>query len=320
VAVARKPRVKKQKLDDTPIDKSEAGGLSWIPSDPSSFIETNKELPIYVSPPTSFSPTATPSPPQTPQLVPPATNAPVIIIPSSAEISPLRGEDLLPALTPTYVPALPQFTPPQPTLSSPTLSENIMSPVNMLSLLLDDKSSGFTEEWPDMSQPGMTEFVNECIDSCFKKPAVAPPPLPQPKNSTSLFPAPIGIFDKTRFMLLDTNAAMASLLGYNSVAELAVAVNSLDDLVDPSASHMAKNATQFFLPNMPFDRMAILRTPNGNTKTVEFRVDLTEQLLIFTVKSVFDDCFGVVPEVPIAPTAKCNSMEYRPSEFLAPID
>jgi len=195
-----------------------------------------------------------------------------------------------------------------------------MSPVNMLSLLLDDKSSGLSDEWPDMNQPGMSEFVNECIESCFKKP-VAPTPLPQPKNSTPLYPAPIGIFDKSRFLLLDTNMAMANLLGYNTVAELALAVNCLDDLVDPTAAHMAKNADSFFVANMPFDRLAVLRTPNGGAKTVEFRVDLTEQLLIITIKSVFDDCFRAAPDVHIAPaTTKCESVEYRPSEFLAPID
>lgn len=186
------------------------------------------------------------------------------------------------------------------------------------------------QEWPDMLQFGdfatgtqaMKEFLLGADDACCSKKAAPPAPLPQPKNSTALFPAPIGIFDKQRFMLLDANVAMAELFGCANVAEFAAAVHSLDDLVDPAAAHIAKNSNTFFVSSMPFDRLGVFRTRDGGSKTVEFRVELTEQLVIFSVKSVYDDCSMALPEVQPAsvPDKLATSPIYKPLEFLSPID
>lgn len=336
VPVARKPRVKKQKVEPV-LDSTGGITLSWIQTDQSSFTassDTENLTKISVpspSPPPSPSPSHSPlplSPPQQaslPQLPPPL---------------PLSSSEPLVQPTPTEVPqqftpsSIPQLdvVPPPNTQPQPQQYENPMSPTQMLSLLLDDKPSALMQEWPDMLQfsdfasgtQAMKEFLLGDDSCCTKKTAAPPAPLPQPKNSTPLFPSPIGIFDKQRFMLLDANAAMAELFGCANVAEFASLVQSLDDIVDPAAAHVAKNSTSYFISSMPFDRLGVFRTRSGGTKTVEFRVELTEQLVIFSVKSVYDDCSMALPEVqpPVSsiPDKAATSPIYKPLEFLSPID
>lgn len=52
--------------------------------------------------------------------------------------------------------------------------------------------------------------------------------------------APIAVFDKQRFQLLDANEAMANFVGHTSVASLSTEVVTMDDLVNPEAAHIAK--------------------------------------------------------------------------------
>jgi hypothetical protein len=81
--------------------------------------------------------------------------------------------------------------------------------------------------------------------------------LPQPMNATPLYPvrthlyysirlitsllqAPIAVFDKMKFQLLDANEAMAQFIGLTNVAEMAGKVTSVDDLIDSEAAQIAK--------------------------------------------------------------------------------
>jgi len=108
--------------------------------------------------------------------------------------------------------------------------------------------------------------------------------------------------------------AMANLFGYTSVAEFATTITTLDDMVDPSAAQIAKTAN---VPSIPYDHIATLQVLNG-TKKVEFRVELTEQLLIFTIKSVLDECFSPFPEVQLP--IHNEPVQHKAHELLVPID
>ena len=154
----------------------------------------------------------------------------------------------------------------------------------------------------------------------FKKHLLAPhiSGLPQAMNATALYPAPIAVFDKLKFQLLDANEAMAQFIGMANVSELAAKVTCMDDLIDSEAAQVAKqyvcSPLLAFLPfsllpcrayvnfvtnPAPCYRLGEVRTHNGSTKTVEFHVDLTEQLLILTIKNVFDSSSKVYP-LPLA--------------------
>jgi hypothetical protein len=201
----------------------------------------------------------------------------------------------------------------------------------MLSLLLEEKPSTLLNEVHE-GQSGTTyvdgqgQTMNIYDPSVFKKQFTSPlSALPQPMNATPLYPAPIAVFDKIKFQLLDANNAMANFLGLASVAEMATKVTYMDDLIDSDAAQIAKQAYTNFVSNpSPCFRLGEIRTHNGSgAKTVEFHVDLTEQLLILTIKSVFDSSSKGLPDVQYQqmPIKMDPSMQQSKAfEFLSPID
>lgn len=149
--------------------------------------------------------------------------------------------------------------------------------------------------------------------------------LPQPMNATPLFPAPIAVFDKMKFNLLDANEAMAKFIGVSNVAEMAAKVSCMDDLIDPDAAQVAKQAYVNFVANpSPCFRLGEIRTTDGLSKTVEFHVDLTDQLLILSIKSVFDYSSKALPDVQYPSSLPIKTdlslQQCKAFEFLSPID
>lgn len=214
------------------------------------------------------------------------------------------------------------------------LNRTLDNTQQMLSLLMEEKPSTLLNEWQDNpalnsyldNQQAIANFANSLGGAPFKNTTSSKhshmQPLPQAKNSTPLFPAPIAVFDKQRFQLLDANEAMANFVGHTNVASLSTEVVTMDDLVNPEAAHIAKNAFHNFISNpSPCFRIGEVRTRGGQNKTVEFHVDLTEQLLIFTVKSVLDTCLQALPDSTHSfkkdISQQCNC---KACEFLSPID
>eukprot|EP00026_Physarum_polycephalum_P007088 Phypoly_transcript_07142.p1 GENE.Phypoly_transcript_07142~~Phypoly_transcript_07142.p1 ORF type:complete len:330 (+),score=88.60 Phypoly_transcript_07142:690-1679(+) len=204
----------------------------------------------------------------------------------------------------------------------------------MLSLLMEEKPSSLLNDWQNnqfgnfAADPTQQIQPTNFYDPTLFKKQITPQisPLPQAMNATPLFPAPIAVFDKMRFQLLDANNAMAELIGLTNVAEMASKVTCMDDLIDSEAAQIAKHAYVNFVTNpSPCFRLGEVRTHNGTpSKTVEFHVDLTEQLLILTIKSVFDSSSKGLPDVQYPPQLSIKTdpsvQQCKAFEFLSPID
>lgn len=202
----------------------------------------------------------------------------------------------------------------------------------MLALLLEEKPTALLSEWQGAAAQlgsfveGQLQAMNFYDPTLFKKhltPQLSS--LPQPMNAMPLHPAPIAVFDKMKFNLLDANEAMAKFIGVANVAEMAAKVSCMDDLIDADAAQVAKQAYTNFVANpSPCFRLGEVRTTDGLSKTVEFHVDLTDQLLILSIKSVFDASSKALPDVQQYPSLPIKTdmtlQQCKAFEFLSPID